>query len=601
MCIYKLRLISKNHGEVILDLQKKQEYHILLDYNSSVTDICVYNDDSYKYSVLDNEKNVVNIESVYINNEYLSNSNDWFYPFVDCFGIVQFEVNLEGITYVTNNINVMLNKNSFNRNIINMIDYIEEYCEDFLYEEHKNSKALNGIKVNPNISIDSRLNLMNQLYDDYVKCFSMFKNSAQTKLINVDKIGSFNDLYAIKPSTIRYISEHPEQLQVVNYNSGIIFNKQYFQPNKTLVKSVTYSYDTYENKIILGFLKTIIIELDKMLGDVKVTKSSFNIPKEKDGYIESSYYIYRKSNDILNKYIEVINKLKTRFQKLYSEYLGIFNINDIIVSYPPNYTNVFRNIMPYRIIFKKINDWFKCGNYDLAKSDLILSFLSLSKIYEYFCLIKINKSFIDLGFEIKNKTPYKYNELKYYINTVYNNTFEFVKDNINATVYFQPIVYGRLNMRDVPNNIYLYRNTSLSINANAAYILDDLSSKSGNYYTPDFLIKLKKGSNSYYYIIDAKHMSINNVTNFQLPYLVYKYLFSISTINDNDSLHGMSLFCGKEDFNNINDIHDLSKEINKKIIPSTHILGVSGQNAKDNTTIIELLDIYIHNIEDTSI
>lgn len=590
---YSLKLISKNHGEILLSLHKKQEFQLLLNFNSNLIDKCVYNDDSYKILALDINKNNINIESFYINDEYIKITNSWQSPFSDCFGVIQFEISLAGISYVTDNINVMLNKTTFINNITNMIDYIEMYCEDYLYEEHKNSKTFNGIKLNNNISIDSRLNLMNQVYNDYITCFSMFKNSAQTKLINTYEIRSFNKLYTIQPDTIQYILQHPEELQTVNYNSGILHNNQYFQPNKTLVNSVIYSYDIYENKIVLGFLKTILLELNKMLKDIKYLKNSFTIPKEKDGYIKSSYYIYRKSNTILSKYIGVINKLKNNFQRLYSEYLSIFNINDTIVSYPPNYTNIFRNIMPYRIIFKKITNWFKCGNYDLSKTNLLLSFLSLSKIYEYFCLIKINKSIIDLGFDIKRKTAYKYSESYYYKNTIYNNTFEFVKDDINITIYFQPIIYGYINSRDIPNSIFLYRNTSISLNTNIQINTDNLISKNGSYYTPDFLVKINKGLSTNYYIIDAKHSCINNIINYQLPFLVYKYLFSISTINYEDNLNGMSILCGKESYNTINNVHDLSSGRNKKVFPATHLLGISGQDVDDNTKIIELLETYL--------
>ena len=55
----------------------------------------------------------------------------------------------------------------------------------------------------------------------------------------------------------------------------------------------------------------------------------------------------------------------------------------------PVFTPVFRSINAYRQIYTVIHRWFSIGNYDLGKDELLLSFISTSKIYEYYCLIKM--------------------------------------------------------------------------------------------------------------------------------------------------------------------------------------------------------------------
>lgn len=78
-------------------------------------------------------------------------------------------------------------------------------------------------------------------------------------------------------------------------------------------------------------------------------------------------------------------------------------------------------------MFEIMYKWFNSGRYNLAKEEFILSFISTSKIYEYYCLLKINSMFITNGYEFKNGYIFTYSEDKYYKNTRYNNTFNFAK------------------------------------------------------------------------------------------------------------------------------------------------------------------------------
>ena len=145
-----------------------------------------------------------------------------------------------------------------------MIDYIYDNCDDYLYEEHKYSEIESGVKSNINISIEAKLSMLGEVIDTYKREYNVLKHSAQSKPVNSNKIGNFNELRNINVNTMNYIVNHPEELQPVKYNSGIIVNKRYYQPRKTLVQSISYSYDIYENQIILGFLIMVINDLNIM-------------------------------------------------------------------------------------------------------------------------------------------------------------------------------------------------------------------------------------------------------------------------------------------------------------------------------------------------
>lgn len=250
--------------------------------------------------------------------------------------------------------------------------------------------------------------------------------------------------------------------------------------------------------------------------------------------------------------------------------------------------------MPYKTIFKEIQKWFSCGNYDLSKSSLLLSFISISKIYEYFCLIKVNRSLEKCGYKLISSFPFKYTENQYYRNTVYNNTFEFSKNATSITVYYQPIIYGKTNNRDKPNGIGLFRNTSIAItDPTALAMLDDREPKQGKFYVPDYLIKINMNNNTSYHILDAKHSSPNNIKRYQLPYLVFKYLFSISSLQNGKSVDGMCILCGKTTHNSSEDLYDISETMDIHVHPMAHICNVTGDDIDNDTDLVE----YIKKIE----
>lgn len=589
---YILHLKSNRHEEFSVELSQKSDLEKLYDYQSEIHDYVVYNDDDYDFKVTVNN-NIVYISAFYINGEYFDTSKDKK-AFLECFGVAKIEVEICGNLYVTPNFSIMINKDNVHKGILNMIDFIYDNCDDYLYEEHRNSKKAFGIKHNEHISIDSKLRLLDDICNNYEQCFNIFRASANTKLISIDRIGDFSNLQTISQNTIRHIVIHPEELKAVGYNTGIKYNNQYYQPQNTIINSVDYSYDIYENRVIVGFLKTIIDELNGMRKTIEIHKNQFHVYRTQNQYIKSSYYIYSRNNRILSEYLSTIDILIVKFQKILLMYKALFKINPDRIYNQPKYSNIFRRVRPYRIIFENIISWFNCGNYDLSKSDLLLSFMSVSRIYECFCLIKLCKTFEKMGFSKSFGIAYKYNESKYYQNTIHNNTFVFEKDDTLITLYYQPVVSGkRTDIMNPKNKLNLYRNTSTSIHYGYTTFQDEAYVINGNFYTPDYVIKIERNNEAKYYVMDAKHSTINNIEKHQLPYLVFKYLFSISTIKDEDTLSGICILCGKEDQSYSQNIKNNTIVLEKQQLPSAYFIGVSGIDCDNYNPLINLLKSYL--------
>ncbi len=540
----------------------------------------VYNDLSYTVE-LKNEKYETETDyKIYINEELVKTrkleekDSNIFY---ECFGYATIKIIIRGDSYFSNWISVKLKKDSISQNLKNMVNYINYTCNEYyLYENHKSSRIKAGLTTYHREPITLKLSLLQEIYDVYSRNFSYFRYSAQSKAVNLKKVGNFEELQSIDNSTINYIVRHPDELEAVNYNSGIVYNKQFYQPRKTLVNSMAYSMDIYENQVVVGFIEYLVNVLKDIEFDIERRMGFERASYDKDEYIDARAYLETISRPILQEYKDKTVKYINKFKEIYLEYKRILTVSPFKILHVPEYTNIFQNVMPYNMIYQQILKWFNSGRYDFAKTDLMLSFVSVSKIYEYFCLLKINNAL--------ESCEYKKISQSSYHNTLSNDTFVFEKNNIRICVYFQPTIYA--NYRKLENDIDLFRNNIRLIN------MESYSGRKEDIkFTPDYIIKVTHLDKTNYFILDAKHQAVEYFINNKLMEMVFRYMFSISTVSENSTISGVCFLCGKDDKNRTENIYDQAENLN--ITPSAKICVVTGADVNDNEDLIK----YIQHIE----
>lgn len=494
-------------------------------------------------------------------------------PFLNCFGAVKIEMELAGQSYYSSSMAVMISNTGINNSILNMVNFIYKHCEEYLYEEHKNSVNSTGIKENQIRSLEAKVAFLQKSVLVYKQSYQYLKTNPYAKLQKTESVDSFNKLQSVSQRTIHHIVNHIDELTPVNYDTGIRFNNQFYQPNKILVEFNSYSHDVYENRIIIGFLKTIVFDIND---EIKRLEERIYFPQKTQtvaGYVNSMYQIFSRSIKKLSDIITQLKSLQSQYQELYYFYSRLLGINADTVRTIPIFTAVFRSINAYRQIYEIIHAWFHIGNYDLKKDELVLSFISTSQIYEYFCLIKLLHYISqNMKMNLSSSKHVSYNvKNRYYTDTKYNNTFVFNSKDMKLTLFFQPVIYGD---NSAINDIYLFRNTSSNSK-------QDVYNR-GYIYTPDYIIKLEKNSRTDYIILDAKFSTSSNIRIHQLQELVYKYIFSVSVLKPNDTIQGLYILCGKSSQNDTQDIvHDLANKINHKVMPFAEILCVGGISVDD--------------------
>ncbi|HAQ39476.1 MAG TPA: hypothetical protein DCM73_00610 [Clostridiales bacterium] len=501
--------------------------------------------------------------------------------FLDCYGFAQIGIVLyadgEEVLLSSEYLAVMVPKDRRNDSVQRMVNYVYMHNEEFLNEDDMRPRILSGQQESGYKSIESRIVLMDRIALCYEENFRYFKANSRFKMKVCDSIDNFEKLQYVSNGTIQYIVQHPEQLRCVNYDSGIHYHDKYFEPKKTLISKSTYSFNIYENQVVVCFLKSMTDNICNMISMVSDTIK--HIPAEQDeteGYVASSFFIYSGTKRILMEYEKKLIQLNNRYIMLYGAYQKVLNVTEKVISFSPEPTAILLSVPQYRQIYDAVVSWFQLGVFNLHREQFMLSFIKINTLYEYYVLLKIYQFLQKHGFSLieSRRCMYPFSSKTLYGNTECKNTFKFCSDNKTITLYFQPVIY--CDDSRLINGIGLYRNTSIS------FPKDNENDSKGSYYVPDFILKIESNGTANYVIIDAKFSTVSTVKKYRVPALVFKYLFSISTVEKKDKILGLCIINGKsdEDTDSITDIYDRSMRPGD-IYPQAELLTLT-ENNKDN-------------------
>ena len=453
-----------------------------------------------------------------------------------------------------------------NDSIKAMIRYVYTHQESFLIQGERKSKDLSGLTEYGHRTLSAQLILAKELASIYESSYGYFKANSRFKIDKVSTVDYFEKLQEVSPATLQFIASHPEYLKRVNSPTGVRIRNQVYHPEKTLSMKKSYSYDIYENQVIIGFLYQMLNHISEMQD--KCNSLLCQIPSKKEDfddsvYIDSSFLIFEETWNSLQNTYDQLTQLYHRFTRLLDMYKGIFSIHVDPMNVKPQATPIFMSVPQYHNIFIRIHQWFTYGVYDYASENFMLSFTKLSSLYEIYLLAKMISYLTEHGYELsENETaPFSYEESKKmkYKNTSIRNIFVFNAPIGKLTLYFQPVIFKD----SFKNGINLYRNNSIPVHF---YSQNDYE-KGANYYSPDYLIKYECSHSATYIIADAKFSEYGNLRRYQIKDLVFKYLFSISPKNPQDTVSGLCIIYGKHSSSEKNkDVYDW-KCTNNEITP----------------------------------
>lgn len=521
-------------------------------------DAYIFSDLSYEFILSRGEISSIKNVDIYINDVYepsVYNNGHILFPhksasdrriFLDCYGFVKITLVVHDTDdiehqYSTEYLPVLVRRGELNGAVKAMMSYIYSHFEFLLLNGEPQARDLATLKDCGHKNLAAQIILAEEIAIFYENSYGYFKANSRFRIEKAQKIDRFDRLQYVTPTTVQFIATHPEQLRQANGNSGIRIGNRIYQPEKTLSLQNKRSYNIYENRIILGFIKKMLDSINELYANCQSLLEQ--IPSQENygsEYIYSSFFMFMQTKKMLENDLSRLASLRTKFTRFWAVYNEIFNIKPEVIEREPRPSRVFLSIPQYNHIFIKIHKWFQFGIYDFSKENFMLSLIKISSLYEGYVLAKMITYFQNRGYTLQTakKCVYPTRRNWKYRNTNCNNTFVFKNDHSTLTLYYQPVIYD--TDKSGINGVSLVRNNSIPV-----FSGDDDNRAGGHYYSPDYLIKIQDNSISRYLILDAKFSDYMCIRQHHIRNLAFKYLFSISPIGPTESIVGLCLVYGK--------------------------------------------------------
>ena len=501
-----------------------------------IADVRVYVNDVLESSVYNNGR-------IYFPSRGISNRR----IFLDCYGFAELSITLilvdgQECTLNSEYLPILVRREELNNSVEAMARFVYNNQEWLLLNGELKPKKPSGLKENGYRSLATQILLAEEIAAIYESSYGYFKANSRFKLEKMSVIERLERIQYVTQGTLSYTATHPEYLRQVNSTQGIFIGNRVYQPQKTETVQNTRSYDIYENRVILAFLRNMIDSVQSLQGYCCNLLSK--IPNDEDyssEYIYSSFFMFSETRKMIEDGKTQLEKLSEKFTYLWGMYSDILRIPLDQHIVPPRPTAIFLSVPQYNRIFVRIHQWFSFGIYNFSKEHFMLSFIKISALYESYLLAKFLCYFRDRGYSLgsSRRCVYPVSKRWKYKNTSVRNTFVLKNGQKRITLYYQPVIFDT-DQRSV-NGIGLYRNNSISVYAGN----EDDCRQGGHYYVPDFLIKIEENGDSQYMIVDAKFSDYSSVRRYYVKDLVFKYLFSISPIEENELVCGLCIMYGK--------------------------------------------------------
>ena len=520
-----------------LSVYSDLEYEFVLEYPelSTVADVSVYINDVYEPSVYGEGR--ISFPSADTGVRKI---------FIDCYGYIELGLKVRlhdgsEILYRSKYLSVLVKKGRYNEAVQAMVQYVYDHQDLMLFNGMPQPEDISGLKEGGRRTLTAKLILAEELARIYEASYGYFKANSRFRIERVAKIDYLERLQYVTSETMAYLVSHPEQLKPVTSTAGILIGDRIYQPQKVLSLQNVSSYDIYENRVIVGFLRKMIDEItllkkqcESLLGRIP-TEENYNTV-----YVYSTFFMFSEIRKMLENDLQRLADLQNRFARLWNMYRTALAISEEPITGRPHPTAVFLSVPQYNRIFVGIHQWYNYGTYAFEKERFLFSFIKISSLYENYLLAKLLMYLKDRGYTKKSYNRYVYpiSGNAKYKNTPCANTFSFSDDETDVTLYYQPVIFTADH--GCVNGIGLYRNNTLPVNIEQ----DDIE-QGGRYYVPDYLLKFESEHGTQYVLLDAKFSELASVRKYYVKELAFKYLFSVSPVSSKEQVAGLCIIYGK--------------------------------------------------------
>ena len=338
------------------------------------------------------------------------------------------------------------------RQVEQMLDEIEKNIPNFLEVCFSRNKKKSGLKNDSTRSIWNTLKLVDEIIKTYEENYDSFFNHKKSFVEPVASLEDVRSMRVVNQESLRWIACNPDNLVKTDKKTGINFNGHNYMPSKIKTYISKYSYNVYENRVILGFLKNVIDYLEnQIIGFAKEIVEVENIPESIVAQLPNTHTLTGKCVYVYyNGVVDRFSEKKDILEELYYKYEKILKCIPEDIYGLPKLTNTFKQIYHYRICYECMAKWFEAGDYTFDHLNYLFKLKTLSRIFEYYCLIKMQNAISLCGFILQDSDRIIYDVEDDSENI--NNQYIFEGNGYEITLLYEPSIWK--DRSNVCTNLY---------------------------------------------------------------------------------------------------------------------------------------------------
>lgn len=190
--------------------------------------------------------------------------------FSGCFDLICVSVNIDSgygdeRVYCSKYLRIATTKQTA-RQVEQMLGEIENNLPNFLEICFSCSRKKAGLIKNDIRSIWNTLRMIDEIISVYEGNYGYFRNHKKSVIEQEVAIVDVKSMRKVDQESLIWIASNPDNLTGTEKESVIKYKEKYYAPAKIKTYVSRYSYDTYENKVVLGFLQSVIGYINNQIG-----------------------------------------------------------------------------------------------------------------------------------------------------------------------------------------------------------------------------------------------------------------------------------------------------------------------------------------------
>lgn len=379
-------------------------------------------------------------------------------------------------------------------------------------------------------SLSTTLHLIKKVLAEYALQREHFRSHGYMRIVKARKTVPFYRVRRAGYEELDWLSKNLSIMSEVPEGKGISMHGRSYLPQKVQTEMKIKSHDSYENRLVLGFLSEVV-GMAKLLheslrggcdaiGELERTLEGFRA----EGMAIPSLALVRSLSLRENACLSQLNDLIAAGSELLRDYKSFLPDVDCYFTRTPHRTKIFQEVQAYSRIFALLLEWINFGDFSIAKEGLALHLLRADKLYEYYSLYRMLSWLADKGYVPSKEEDHPvrcgdYLPLwKYRPESQIASIFSLCNGKSRVKLYYQPIIHANL---DEEEGICLHR----------------LSGDRRMFWTPDYLIEVTTESNQKsFHVIDAKYRPAQDLHDSfskpsELSICIMKYMHDIAGKN----------------------------------------------------------------------